>query len=331
MHDLSTIEKYSTLGIMTDVPKQHIPDQEPLVLRFENAVVEVRENEVVKNSNQGKVVHGTEQNTGLPVVIKISHPFTVGKKEDPAPDDHVHIQREIHIMPQLRGVDGVPQFIGAKHVIQGAIERYFLVETMIDGIDFEERRKKDPTRRLTTEEAIDMIRQAATVLRVAHKKNIMHRDLKLSNFMIHEESGKISIVDWGTAKEVNEQHDGITGSTPEDSVIGTVQFMSFEQITGKVMDQRTDIYTLGAVVALLRYGPSISQRYIVNDQGDVVERPKKQIAKAVAARETLKYNLMLPPDTDEEGRLQMVIKEMTHPDRERRLQTMDDVLRLLKE
>lgn len=316
---------------MSSVEKQHISEDEPLVLHFENAIVEVREKEVVKNSNQGKVVHGTEENTGLPVVIKISHPFTVGKQEKPAPDDHVHIGREIHIMPQLKGVKGVPQFIGAKHVVQGAVERYFLVETMIDGIDFEERRKKDPARRLSTDEAIDMLLQAGTILSEAHARGIMHRDLKLSNFMIHEESGKISIVDWGTAKEIDEKHDGITGSTPEDSVIGTVQFMSFEQITGKVMDHRTDVYTLGAVVSLLRYGPAISQRYIVNDEGDVVERPKKQIAKAVASRETLKYELMPPPETSEEGKLQMVLKEMTHPDRDRRLQTMDDMLAMLNQ
>lgn len=316
---------------MKEIEKQHIEEHEPLVLHFDNAIVEVREDEVVKNSNQGKVVHGTEDNTGLPVVIKISHPFTVGKHEQPAPDDHVHIAREIHIMPQLKGVEGVPQFIGAKHVVQGSVERYFLVETMIDGIDFEERRKKDPARRLTTDEALDMLRQTATILREAHQRGIMHRDLKLSNFMINEESGKISIVDWGTAKEIDEQHDGITGSTPEDSVIGTVQFMSFEQITGKVMDHRTDVYTLGAVVSLLRYGPAISQRYVVNDDGDVVERPKKQIAKAVAARETLKYELMPPPESDDEGRLQQVLKEMTHPDRDRRLQSMDDVLAMFNQ
>lgn len=314
---------------MKRIEKQHVEENDPLVLHFENAIVEVHEEEVVKNSNQGKVVHGTEDNTGLPVVIKISHPFTVGVQEDPAPDDHLHIQREIHIMPQLKGIDGVPQFIGAKHVVQGAIERYFLVETMVDGIDFEERRKKDPAKRLTTEEALSMLRQCAGILKQAHDLGIMHRDLKLSNFMIKEETGKITIVDWGTAKEIDEKHDGITGSTPEDSVIGTVQFMSFEQITGKVMDQRTDVYTLGAVTALLRYGPSISQRYVVNAEGDVVERPKKQIAKAVAARETIKYDLMPPPEGDDEKKLQHVLREMTHPDRDRRLQSMQAVLDMI--
>lgn len=309
--------------------KQHILSHDPLHIDLEVGMIEVYENHLIKNSNQGTVVRGLNTETKQPVVIKISHPFTVGEKESPAPDDHTHILREIHILPQLSRIEGIPRFLGAKHIIQGAIERYFLVEEKVNGIDFEERRKQDPSRRLTTDEAIDMLLQCAPILLAAHTLGIMHRDLKLSNFMV-EKSGKIWIVDWGTAKEIAEAHDGITGSTPENSVIGTVQFMSPEQITGKRLDARTDIYTLGAVVALLRYGPAVSQRYTVDEKEEVHERSKKEIATAIAAKETIKYERFPHPDSEKERLLQKILRNMTNPERGNRYQSMQEVIDEIK-
>jgi serine/threonine protein kinase len=285
----------------------------------------VQRDDVVKASNQGTVVLGVDQASDESLVVKISHPFEKADAAIAAPDDHLHMRREIHVLPQLLGISGVPQYVGYSQETLPEGERLYLVMTRMPGQDLEERRKQNPDRRLTTTEALDMLRQASRILGSAHERGIIHRDLKLSNFMIDEASGRLSIVDWGTAKEVSERHDGFSGSTPEGSVIGTVQFMSVEQITGKPLDGRTDVYTLGAVVALLRYGPGISQRYTVNTAGELTERSKADIAASIAAHETIKYDLMPASNDSDERLLQSILRQMTDPDREERLQSMDEV------
>ncbi len=285
----------------------------------------VQSDDVVKASNQGTVVLGVDQDNDESLVVKISHPFQKSADTVAAPDDHLHMRREIHVLPELLGITGVPQYVGYTQDSTPEGERLYLVMTRMPGQDLEERRKADPERRLTTAEALDMLRQASRILGSAHERGIVHRDLKLSNFMTDDASGRLAIVDWGTAKEITERHDGFSGSTPEGSVIGTVQFMSVEQITGKPLDGRTDIYTLGAVVALLRYGPGISQRYTVNSAGELTERSKADIAASIAAHETIKYDLMPSSNDTDERLLQSVLRQMTDPNREERLQSMDEV------
>ena len=306
---------------------------------------------VVKKSNQGTVVLGKHNDTGEEIVVKISHKFVPLEHKDHRAGDRLHVLRELKILPQLLGIDGVPQFIASDHVTDSRdTEQFRIAMSKIDGIDFEERRKLQPKRRLTCHEAVDLLRQAGEILKRVHAKNIIHRDLKLSNFMITPD-GKVYIVDWGTAKEVvgnedmqfkSNSHIAVDilndpqfqgGRTPEDTVIGTVQFVSYEQITGQELDERTDVYSLGAVTALLRYGPHITQRYTIDKAGKAHNREKSDIAKAVARSETLKYN-QIPkpadgPDKQCETILQEVLKKMTDPDRHLRMQNMQNMLDLL--
>jgi hypothetical protein len=78
-------------------------------------------------------------------------------------------------------------------------------------------------------------------------------------------------------------------------------------------------------VALLRYGPGISQRYTVNTAGELTERSKADIAASIAAHETIKYDLMPASNDSDERLLQSILRQMTDPDREERLQSMDEV------
>ncbi|MDP3970697.1 MAG: protein kinase [bacterium] len=284
--------------------------------------IEVYAEQLVKKSNQGTIVAGKHLGTNEDVVVKISHPFSLINDTDHTAGDKTHVLRELEILPQLSGVDGIPKFIASHKLVEpGKNERYIFAMSKVNGIDFEERRKQDTERRLTCAEATDLLKQVGLILQQAHERDIIHRDLKLSNFMISPD-GKISIVDWGTAKHISQPKDSFSGSTPDHTVIGTVQFVSYEQITGQKLDQRTDIYSLGAVTALLRYGPKISQRYVIDEQGTVTQREKGKIAKAVAARETLKYELFPKPEDDCERTLQAVLKKMTDPDKEKRFQSM---------
>jgi serine/threonine protein kinase/tetratricopeptide (TPR) repeat protein len=94
---------------------------------------------------------------------------------------------------------------------------------------------------LGVEEATKIAIQVGEALREAHQKGIVHRDIKSENIIIST-SGKIKIIDFGVAK--------LQGSTeqPEENLrIGTMAYMSPEQIWGKEVDHRTDIWSLGIV------------------------------------------------------------------------------------
>jgi serine/threonine protein kinase/tetratricopeptide (TPR) repeat protein len=98
------------------------------------------------------------------------------------------------------------------------------------------------SRQLNTGTAVSIARQVAEGLAEAHRLGIVHRDLKPSNIMIDKE-GSAKIMDFGIARSLAGQ--GITGA---GTMIGTPEYMSPEQVEGKDVDQRSDIYSLGVVL-----------------------------------------------------------------------------------
>jgi serine/threonine protein kinase/tetratricopeptide (TPR) repeat protein len=90
--------------------------------------------------------------------------------------------------------------------------------------------------------AISIAKQICDGLEEAHNLGIVHRDLKPNNIMI-DDHGNAKIMDFGIARTLKEK--SITGS---GVMIGTPEYMSPEQVDGKAIDQRTDIYALGVIL-----------------------------------------------------------------------------------
>jgi len=103
-------------------------------------------------------------------------------------------------------------------------------------------RKKIESGPLELEEALRIARQAAEGLQEAHKKGVVHRDIKSSNIMVDERS-QAKIMDFGLARVA-----GSTLLTKDGSTMGTVAYMSPEQAKGEKVDHRTDIWSLGVVL-----------------------------------------------------------------------------------
>lgn len=95
---------------------------------------------------------------------------------------------------------------------------------------------------LKIKEVIDIVLQIAEGLAKAHEKGIVHRDIKPANIFVTND-GQVKILDFGLAKLA-----GQVQLTKDSSTLGTVAYMSPEQFSGKGIDQRTDIWSLGVVL-----------------------------------------------------------------------------------
>lgn len=126
--------------------------------------------------------------------------------------------------------------------IDEAEGRLFMAMAFVEGTALDERIAEGP---LPLPEALEIARQAAEGLQEAHKKGIVHRDIKSSNLMIAAGSSKprVKVLDFGLA-----QLSGRSKITQTETRMGTVAYMSPEQTQGEPVDQRTDIWSLGVVL-----------------------------------------------------------------------------------
>jgi eukaryotic-like serine/threonine-protein kinase len=119
-------------------------------------------------------------------------------------------------------------------------EGMYLILEYFKGVEIDEY-LKDTIGVFPEEKALPIMIQILHALSYAHNKNIVHRDIKPANILINEESLKIKILDFGIAK----MKDDISMETKSGTQIGTVFYMSPEQVQGKILDTRSDIYSLG--------------------------------------------------------------------------------------
>ncbi|UCC80166.1 MAG: protein kinase [Candidatus Zixiibacteriota bacterium] len=118
-------------------------------------------------------------------------------------------------------------------------DRPFFVMEYVEGNPLSDVIEKDG---LPSDQAVDIILQIGEGLKAAHKAGIVHRDIKPSNIII-DESGRCRILDFGLAAVQSEDRLTKTGS-----LLGTVEYMSPEQVRGEKVDHRSDIFSLGILL-----------------------------------------------------------------------------------
>ncbi len=133
----------------------------------------------------------------------------------------------------------------------------YMVSELLDGETLRERLRRGP---IPLRKAIDYGVQIAHGLAAAHDKGIVHRDLKPDNLFVTKD-GRVKILDFGLAKLVAQAKDasgteatiaGVEATMPYGTdpgvVMGTVGYMSPEQVRGKTADHRSDIFAFGAIL-----------------------------------------------------------------------------------
>ena len=120
----------------------------------------------------------------------------------------------------------------------------YIVSELLDGTTLRARMDGKPP---PLAEALDFARQLAAGLCAAHDKGVLHRDLKPENLFITRE-GRLKILDFGIAKLISaEVREGAGTQTATGEVVGTVGYMSPEQLRGDHVDARTDIFSFGII------------------------------------------------------------------------------------
>ena len=154
----------------------------------------------------------------------------------------------------------------------------FIIMEFIDGQSL---RQKISGKPMDQSQVLDIAIQAAEGLNEAHKKGIVHRDIKPGNIMVTT-AGQAKITDFGLAKVLGESL-----ITKEAVTMGTAAYMSPEQVRGEILDHRTDIWSLGVVLYEMLTGQvpfkgdyEQSLMYaIVNKEPEPISRIQAKISK----------------------------------------------------
>lgn len=153
-------------------------------------------------------------------------------------------QREARAAGQLSH----PNLVNVHDV--GVVEGlHFIAMEYVDGNSIHKRvREKGP---YTEKEALDIAAQVAAALKAAHARGILHRDIKPDNFLI-DSSGRVRVADLGLARFQNSDKEAEVSR--DGTTVGTPHYMSPEQCRGDDVDERSDIYGLGASLYVVATG-----------------------------------------------------------------------------
>ncbi len=164
--------------------------------------------------------------------------------------------------------------------------------------------------KLPLKEALDLMAQICAGMSKAHRAGIAHRDIKPANILINLD-GQAKILDFGLAKM-----QGVSGLTKSGTMMGTVSYMSPEQVKGESLDLRSDIFSLGVVLYELLTG---DLPFKGESEFTVMSAITTKAPKALA-----RYELDIPAG------LQSCIDKALAKERQLRYQRIDDLQADLK-
>jgi serine/threonine protein kinase/Tfp pilus assembly protein PilF len=200
--------------------------------------------EIIKTlgvGGMGEVYCALDTALGRHVALKVL-PRTLAN--DPARIDR--FRREARIVAALNH----PHIVTIYSVEQDAATgTHFLTMELIDGTSLD---RTLPAEGLATARLLDVAWSLADALAAAHDKGIVHRDLKPANTMVTSD-GRVKVLDFGLAKAADAPDDATSDAdttlrTGEGIVLGTAPYMSPEQVEGRPLDARSDLFSLGVVL-----------------------------------------------------------------------------------
>ncbi|HLJ75083.1 MAG TPA: protein kinase [Thermoanaerobaculia bacterium] len=151
---------------------------------------------------------------------------------------------------------------------------YFISMECVRGYTLSELLDEAPNHRLAPRVALGIARQICRGLQAAHEQGIIHRDIKPQNVLI-DHKGEVKLMDFGIAR-VAEAKEGMTQA---GLIVGTPHYMSPEQVQGKQLDPRSDVYSMGVLMYEMLVGvkPFSAPSLTAVLTAHVMETPKPPI------------------------------------------------------
>jgi len=166
-------------------------------------------------------------------------------------DRLMRFQREARVLASLNHPG-----VGAIYGLEEAGGHHYLILEFVEGETLADRLRRGA---IPLGEALEIIGRVAAALRAAHDKGIVHRDVKPGNVMLTP-GGGVKVLDFGIARTADEAAPAATPDSPTvatplraasptvvGAIMGTAGYMSPEQARGKVVDARSDVFSLGCV------------------------------------------------------------------------------------
>jgi serine/threonine-protein kinase len=193
--------------------------------------------ELIGSGGMGIVMKGYDHELNRYVAVKVLHPHcatSAGARR--------RFSREAQAAAAV-----VHQHVVAIHAVGANHHPPYLVMPFIPGESLQQR-----LTRLGPFEVVDVLRigqQVAEGLAAAHAQGLVHRDIKPGNILLERNVDRVLLTDFGLARAADD-----ASLTQSGVIAGTPQYMSPEQARGEVVDQRTDLFSLGTVLYTLLAG-----------------------------------------------------------------------------
>lgn len=174
--------------------------------------------------------------------------------------------------------------------------------------------------RLPVAEAVHVATQICAALGVAHQHGVVHRDLKPANVMLvgtPQDPLFVKVLDFGVAKSIQPGHE--TQLTRTGMIVGTVEYMAPEQIIGRPVDARTDIYALGVLLYRMLAGSPV---FIEQGVPAIIHNHLNTEPESIRKR---------APDANVPASLDKVVQRCLAKRPEGRYGTMGDLSRAIRE
>lgn len=250
---------------------------------------------VLGKGSMGVVYKGMDPQIGKLVAIK-----TMNQKHLSNPNMRERFYREGSILGQLRHRNIIDVYnVGVDE------DTCFIAMEYLEGVSLDQLLRPEPAS-LPLVKVLDIIRQVCEGVHAAHEQGIIHRDLKPANiFVINGEH--VKVLDFGVAHFKNSQ------LTTSGVVIGTINYIAPEQITGIRIDQRADTFSIGVMLF------------------ELLAKKHPFIGKNISQTMVAIINRMPEPPKDIPASLAELLTRMLAKDRDQRPGTCAEVAQRLKE